>query len=151
VKSNAETLDAKLSLISAAVLVNEFHKFRKESFISMNKGLTISSPNTMPAIAEATSSNISVAVRIRPLSTKELNEQSQECVRATSSSEILASGKHGDRVFEFDSVFGPQATQEEVYAGTVGNLIKDILYKGFNGTILAYGQTGSGESRFIQN
>lgn len=115
----------------------------------MNIVSTISCPKKIPAMAEATSSNISVAVRIRPPSTKE-----QECVRATSASAIVAlstcATKH-DQVFEFDTVFGPQATQEEVYAGTVGNLIKDKIYKGFNGTILAYGQTGSGESRFSQS
>lgn len=87
--------------------------------------------------------------RVRPLSNKERNEQSAECILANSAiHEILVldgQAADGKRRFEFDSVFGPQASQEEVYAGTAGNLIRDSIYKGFNGTILAYGQTGSGE------
>ena len=42
-------------------------------------------------------------------------------------------------------MFGPLATQEEVYRGTCGGMVRDSILRGFNGTILAYGQTGSGE------
>lgn len=42
-------------------------------------------------------------------------------------------------------MFGPLATQEEVFGGTCGGMVRDSIYRGFNGTILAYGQTGSGE------
>lgn len=90
----------------------------------------------------APSQNVRVVTRIRPLSPKEISEQSQECISSTSAViNVLNEDKH----FEFDSVFGPLATQEEVYKGTAGSMIQDSIYKGFNGTILAYGQTGSGE------
>ena len=117
----------------------------------MNEVSTTSGTNNMPSSEQATTNNISVAVRIRPLSNRERNE-SVESVTATSASGIRVMGRQitvENRVYEFDSVFGPQATQEDVYAGTVGNLVKDNIYKGFNGTILAYGQTGSGESRVL--
>ncbi|KAL3805706.1 hypothetical protein HJC23_005950 [Cyclotella cryptica] len=94
--------------------------------------------------------NVRVVARVRPLSHKERNEQSAECIRANSAShEILVLDEQaadGKRRFEFDSVFGPQSSQEEVYVGTAGSMIRDSIYKGFNGTILAYGQTGSGKT-----
>jgi hypothetical protein len=87
------------------------------------------------------SQNIRVATRIRPLSQKELGEQSKECILFTPGVITVPSE---DKLFTFDSVFGPSASQEEVYQGTAGNMIRDSIYKGFNATILAYGQTGSG-------
>jgi hypothetical protein len=104
--------------------------------------------STAPALSN-NEQNVRVVARVRPLSNKERNEQSAECILANSAiHEILVldgQAADGKRRFEFDSVFAPQASQEEVYAGTAGNMIRDSIYKGFNGTILAYGQTGSGE------
>lgn len=91
--------------------------------------------------ANLTTQNVRVVARVRPLSTKELD--SRECISTSSSRLIRVLNE--DKQFEFDSVFGPAASQEEVYAGTAGNMVKESIYRGFNGTILAYGQTGSGE------
>jgi hypothetical protein len=48
---------------------------------------------------------------------------------------------------EYDAVFGPESTQEQVYqqSGAKQAVCKDLL-QGFNCTILAYGQTGSGKT-----
>ena len=48
--------------------------------------------------------------------------------------------------FDFDSVLGPNGTQEEVYAQTARDMIKTSIFWGFNATILMYGQTGSGKT-----
>jgi hypothetical protein len=46
--------------------------------------------------------------------------------------------------FEFDSVFEPQSTQEEVFA-QVKALVTSVM-DGYNVCMFAYGQTGSGKS-----
>jgi len=39
--------------------------------------------------------------------------------------------------FAFDAVFGPNATQRDVYEQTAGDTIRNNLFKGFNVTVLA--------------
>ena len=108
--------------------------------------------------------NVRVVARVRPLSNKEITEKSSESIVAYSKQSTIrvhsssSSSSHGDftnsndnnidqRNFEFDSVFGPNSTQEQVYEGTCGDMINSSIFKGFNATILAYGQTGSGKVR----
>ncbi|KAL7527890.1 hypothetical protein ACHAXR_002180 [Thalassiosira sp. AJA248-18] len=113
---------------------------------------------TAPTPINANEQNVRVVARVRPLSTKELNEKSGESIVAhpklanvhvASSSEDATMSNNGSdnkRKFEFDSVFGPKSTQQEVYENTCGGMISSSIFKGFNATIMAYGQTGSGKT-----
>ncbi|KAK8967556.1 Kinesin-4 [Platanthera guangdongensis] len=56
----------------------------------------------------------------------------------------LKTGKDTRRIFTFNKVFGPSASQEEVFSDT-RPLIRSVL-DGYNVCIFAYGQTGSGKT-----
>lgn len=103
--------------------------------------------------------NVRVVARIRPLSSKEIGENSKHAVSVVSSldrprtiSINTAIGSHGGssnspKSFEYDGAFGPSTSQKELYEHTVGDMVRNNIFKGFNVTVMAYGQTGSGKVR----
>lgn len=87
---------------------------------------------------------VRVAVRIRPLVRKELEEGSRSFVnKIQSQPQVSINGSN--EAFTFDYVFGPNETQSQVYDTAVSKMVGKI-FKGYNVTILAYGQTGSGKT-----
>lgn len=50
-----------------------------------------------------------------------------------------------EKVFTFDSVYGPESQQRQVYDEAAFPLVEAVI-KGYNGTIFAYGQTGCGKT-----
>ncbi|RRT54982.1 hypothetical protein B296_00030741, partial [Ensete ventricosum] len=92
--------------------------------------------------------NIRVYCRIRPYLSGENKKQCTIYHIGENGELILANptkqGKDGQRVFNFNKVFGPTATQEEVFLDTQP-LIPSVL-DGYNVCIFAYGQTGSGKT-----
>ncbi|PKU46361.1 kinesin-like protein kif27 [Limosa lapponica baueri] len=89
---------------------------------------------------------VKVAVRIRPLLSKEVLHNHQVCVRVVPNTQQIIIGK--DRVFTFDFVFGKNSTQEEVYTVCIKPLLLSLT-EGYNATVFAYGQTGSGKTYTI--
>lgn len=97
-----------------------------------------------------------MAVRIRPLSKKELAAGIQSCCQ-TLGSQNIAIKKGGDangylksqqsilNEYAFDCVFGETATQEEVYQNTAKKFIPNFV-SGKNVTVFAYGATGAGKT-----
>uniref|UniRef100_A0A4W6BNQ9 Kinesin-like protein n=1 Tax=Lates calcarifer TaxID=8187 RepID=A0A4W6BNQ9_LATCA len=53
------------------------------------------------------------------------------------------------KVFTFDSVYGWDSKQSDIYDDAVRPLVESVL-QGFNGTIFAYGQTGTGKTHTMQ-
>jgi kinesin family protein 18/19 len=99
-----------------------------------------------------------VAVRVRPLSPKELetsdyivevNHEEGELV-VLDPSDATADAvdvlhRSYERAFNFKHMFGPSSTQTEVYDETIRDFIPFVL-QGYNATVFAYGATGSGKT-----
>ena len=108
--------------------------------------------------------NVKVVARIRPLSTKEINEKSLECITVNTNNSTIhvtdntsnsTLNNDNKRTFNFDAVYNSNTSQEELYEKTIGggngngnNMISNSIFNGYNATILAYGQTGSGKVCF---
>ncbi|KAJ1379844.1 P-loop containing nucleoside triphosphate hydrolase [Sesbania bispinosa] len=94
--------------------------------------------------------NVQVLLRCRPFSEDELRSNVPQVIscneynREVSVSQNIA-GKHIDRVFTFDKVFGPSARQKDLYEQAIVPIVNEVL-EGFNCTIFAYGQTGTGKT-----
>ena len=90
------------------------------------------------AVIEA-KGNIRVFCRVRPL--KRSEEQSGGgCSRILSDREVMIK----DSLFKFDSVFGPKASQQDVF--TEAKPFVQACVEGYNVCMFAYGQTGSGKT-----
>ena len=110
-----------------------------------------SSPATRPTTSASVASSmpehvedlaVRVAVRARPLVAKERAERARECLSYPKANAVVLGES---RAFRFDDVFGPAATQGEVYDRLVSPLVESC-FRGYNATVLAYGQTGSGKT-----
>lgn len=86
---------------------------------------------------------VRVALRCRPLVSKEIKEGCQTCLSFVPGEPQVVVGN--DKSFTYDFVFDPSTEQEEVFNTAVAPLIKGV-FKGYNATVLAYGQTGSGKT-----
>ncbi|XVF55755.1 hypothetical protein PTKIN_Ptkin06aG0062300 [Pterospermum kingtungense] len=94
--------------------------------------------------------NVQVLLRCRPFSEEELRNNAPQVVKCNDYLREVAvsqniAGKHIDRVFTFDKVFGPSAQQKDLYDQAVIPIVSEVL-EGFNCTIFAYGQTGTGKT-----
>lgn len=97
----------------------------------------------MPESSNEKTIPVKVALRIRPLLPREIGDGCQECVTVTPGRPQVVIGN--DKAFTYDYVYGTTAGQNDLYEKTVLPLL-DILFKGYNATVLAYGQTGSGKT-----
>ncbi|XP_038985258.1 kinesin-like protein KIN-14D [Phoenix dactylifera] len=92
--------------------------------------------------------NIRVYCRIRPFLPGENRKSSTIDYIGEDGELVLVNpskqGKDGQKMFKFNKVYGPAASQEEVFLDTQP-LIRSVL-DGYNVCIFAYGQTGSGKT-----
>lgn len=104
-------------------------------------------------------SNLSVAVRVRPMNAKECSKPSVSNVVSVNDNEVnVMAGSTADQSagvshrFQYDHVFWccnqeheNFSTQEDVFRNTAMPLM-DNAFDGYNACLFAYGQTGSGKS-----
>ncbi|CAG8459131.1 17870_t:CDS:2 [Dentiscutata erythropus] len=98
----------------------------------------------------STSTSVQVALRIKPLTQDDLINlparfQRQVISVSPFNPNQVVVDTEKRQLFQFDHVFAPEATQQEVYERAIGNMITKFL-EGYNVTILAYGQTSSGKT-----
>lgn len=94
---------------------------------------------------------IQVGIRLRPFLDSEVSKGYMNSKVKTDGANNKISiqtlqGHGGQRVFEFDHILDPSATQDSVYEDCkISELVTRVL-DGFHSTIFAYGQTGSGKT-----
>ncbi|GLH08597.1 Kinesin-like protein costa [Gryllus bimaculatus] len=94
----------------------------------------------------AAEDSIKVVCRFRPLNDSEERAGSKFICRFGDKDDHVYIG---GKLFMFDKVFKPNATQDKVYNEAAKSIVTDVL-SGFNGTIFAYGQTSSGKTHTME-
>lgn len=87
--------------------------------------------------------NVRVAVRIRPLASRERQSGSTECISVIPGTNQIVAGP--EKSFTFDNVFATSTSQSEIFS-TLAEPALCYFLDGYNCTIFAYGQTGSGKT-----
>jgi hypothetical protein len=90
-------------------------------------------------------SQIQVAVRVRPFSQNETNCSNCIDINNTKNQLTIHSKDGISNSYEFDKIFDMDSTQDDVFQ-ICGLDIINGAFEGYNGCILAYGQTGSGKT-----
>ena len=95
--------------------------------------------------------NVNVICRFRPMNELEKTSGNEQvCVFTSPTSLQFNSTREKNRYrFNFDRIFPPSSTQQDIYSFGVKGIIDSVL-DGYNGTVLAYGQTSSGKTYTMQ-
>ena len=125
--------------------------------VSVSSSVTsIASASTSKGGASKESYALRVFLRVRPPLPKEPADESTLTISPPSATEGTQTvtvtqhdakdrGRHGQTAFAFDAVFGPRASQSEVFTQAVEPQVAACL-QGFNATAFCYGPSGTGKS-----
>ncbi|KAK6941955.1 Kinesin motor domain [Dillenia turbinata] len=94
--------------------------------------------------AERSKENVTVTVRFRPLSPREIR-QGEEIAWYADGETIVRNEHNPSIAYAYDRVFGPTTTTRHVYDVAAQRVINGAM-EGINGTIFAYGVTSSGKT-----
>ncbi|XP_035423307.1 kinesin-like protein KIF20B [Cygnus atratus] len=120
--------------------------------------LVSSSSDTSQMSSLESKGHIQVCLRVRPFTSLEKENESQDCFLLEDSASIilkppknslnrLSEKTAGQQIqkFTFSQVFGPETTQEEFFEGTMKQPVQDFL-EGYNRLIFTYGVTNAGKT-----
>ena len=95
--------------------------------------------------------NVKVIARFRPMNELEKTSGNEQVCVFTSPTSLQFNSTREKNVYRynFDRIFTPSSTQEDIYSFGVKEIIDSVL-NGYNGTVLAYGQTSSGKTYTMQ-
>ncbi|KAF6717610.1 Kinesin-like protein KIF19 [Oryzias melastigma] len=111
----------------------------------------------MKDTGESKDQQLTVALRIRPLSDAEQEEGSTIVAHRVDDQmvvlmdpmedpdDVLRANRSREKTYLFDVAFDFSASQEEVYRATTKDLIEGLI-SGYNATVFAYGPTGCGKT-----
>ncbi|XP_020236509.1 kinesin-like protein KIN-7C, mitochondrial [Cajanus cajan] len=88
--------------------------------------------------------NVTVTVRFRPLSGREINK-GDEVAWYADGDHIVRNEYNPSLAYGFDKVFGPATTTRHVYDVAAQQVVSGAM-EGINGTVFAYGVTSSGKT-----
>ncbi|XVE95514.1 hypothetical protein REPUB_Repub02eG0104100 [Reevesia pubescens] len=88
--------------------------------------------------------NVTVTVRIRPLSPREINK-GDEIAWYADGDYTVRNEFNPSIAYDFDRVFGPATTTRHVYDVAAQHVVSGAM-QGINGTVFAYGVTSSGKT-----
>lgn len=93
---------------------------------------------------ERSKENVTVTVRFRPLSPREIR-QGEEIAWYADGETIVRNEHNPSIAYAYDRVFGPTTTTRHVYDVAAQHIVNGAM-EGVNGTIFAYGVTSSGKT-----
>ncbi|KAF0931233.1 hypothetical protein E2562_002582 [Oryza meyeriana var. granulata] len=88
--------------------------------------------------------NVTVTVRFRPLSPREIR-QGEEVAWYADGDTVVRSEQNPSVAYAYDRVFAPTTTTRQVYDVAAQHVVSGAM-EGINGTIFAYGVTSSGKT-----
>ena len=94
-------------------------------------------------------SNAAVAVTANPSRREMVVATPEPNSGPASQTAGAAQNQLASKTYTFDGVFGPDATQAEVYESAIEPIVLETL-EGFNCTVFAYGQTGTGKTHTME-
>ncbi|TYG54023.1 hypothetical protein ES288_D09G156000v1 [Gossypium darwinii] len=100
--------------------------------------------DNLQADADRSKENVTVTVRFRPLSPRELR-QGEEIDWYADGETIVRNEHNQTTAYAYDRVFAPTTTTRQVYDVSAQHVVSGAM-EGINGTIFAYGMTSSGKT-----
>ncbi|KAM1738456.1 hypothetical protein ACFX15_013599 [Malus domestica] len=99
---------------------------------------------SLPQDVEKSKENVTVTVRFRPLSPREIRQEEE--IAWYADGDTIVRNEHNPSIaYAYDRVFGPTTTTRHVYDVAAQHVISGAM-EGVNGTIFAYGVTSSGKT-----